>query len=257
MIKLKNSDEIEKIRDSSFILIETFQGLKELVREGITTRELNAFARGFIEKRGAKPWFLGYLNYPASICVSINEEVIHGIPGKRKLKKGDIVSLDLGVNLKEYYSDAAVTLPVGKISKEREKLLSVTEECLHRGISQAVIGNRISHISKAIYFHAQKNGMDVVRQYCGHGVGFSPHEDPQVPNYVSSGPNPRLKAGMVLALEPMINTGTWEVKVLEDQWTVVTTDRKDSAHFEHTIVIHKDRTEILTSLNSHRSIFCK
>ncbi len=250
MIKLKNSLDISRIKESSKILTETFKGLEKLIDEGVTTLELDAFTRHYITSKGARPAFLGYLNYPAALCVSINEEVIHGIPSKRKLKNGDLVSLDCGVELSGYFSDAAFTIGVGEISGSRKRLLKITEESLYNGIRQAVIGNRVSDISQAIYKHAKENNMEVVRQYCGHGVGFSQHEDPQIPNYVNSGPNPRLKAGMVIALEPMFTTGTWEVKLLNDNWTVVTTDGKDSAHFEHTIVVLKDRTEILTSFNS-------
>ena len=250
MIKLKNEVEIGKIREASRILSETLERLKERVAENVTTAELDDFARNYIRSRGGEPSFLGYLGFPASLCVSINREVIHGIPGKTKLKEGDLVSLDLGVNLGGYYSDAAVTVPVGKVSPEREKLIRVTRECLELGIEQAVNGNRISHISAAIYEHAKANSYEVVRQYCGHGVGFAQHEEPQIPNYVSRGANPRLKPGMVLALEPMINRGTWEVELLADNWTVVTADRADSAHFEHTIAIHKDYTEVLTANHS-------
>lgn len=246
MIKLKNDAEIGRIREASFVLSETLEKLKSMIDEGITTGELDSFARDFIRSLGAEPAFLGYLNFPASLCISLNEEVIHGIPGKRRLKRGDMVSLDLGVNLRGYFSDAALTLPVGKVTPEREKLIRVARECLELGIEQAVCGNRINHISEAIYNHARSSGFDVVRQYCGHGLGFAQHEEPQIPNYVSRGPNPRLKPGMIIALEPMINRGTWEVKLLDDNWTVVTADRSDSAHFEHTVAIHKDHTEILT-----------
>ena len=246
MIKLKNDTEIERIRESGFVLSETLEKLKSMIDEGITTGELDNFARDYIRSVGAEPAFLGYLNFPASLCISLNEEVIHGIPGKRRLKKGDMVSLDLGVNLGGYFSDAAITLAVGKTTPEREKLIGVTRECLKLGIEQAVCGNRISHISEAIYNHAKLNGFNVVRQYCGHGLGFAQHEEPQIPNYVSRGPNPKLKTGMVIALEPMINRGTWEVQLLDDNWTVVTADRSDSAHFEHTVAIRKDHTEILT-----------
>jgi len=249
MIKLKNRAEIERIRDSSRILAETLKELEKLVTEGITTRELDKAAKSCIESRGAKPAFLGYLDFPASVCISINEEVIHGIPGKRRLKKGDIISLDLGVNLGGYYSDAAITVGVGEITPERERLIRITRECLEQGIAQAVAGNRISDISRAVYSHARSHNLEVVRQFCGHGVGFSQHEDPQIPNYVSSGPNPRLKTGMVLAIEPMINTGTWEVAVLDDNWTVVTLDSLDSAHFEHTIAVMDDHPEVLTALS--------
>jgi len=246
MIKLKNYTEIEKIREAGSILAETLEKLEKLAEAGITTAELDSFARQTIQARGAKPAFLGYMNYPAALCVSVNEEVIHGIPGKKKLKKGDIVSLDLGVNLGGYFSDAAVTLPIGILSAERERLVRVTRECLDLGIGQAVCGNRISDISAAIYNHAKAHSLAVVRQYCGHGVGFAQHEEPQIPNYVSRGPNPRLKSGMVIALEPMVNIGTWEVELLEDNWTVVTADRRPSAHFEHTIAVLAGHTEILT-----------
>ena len=246
MIRLKNAAEITRIREASAILARTLQELARLVREGITTAELDDFAREVVRQRGGEPAFLGYNNFPASLCVSINEQVIHGIPGKRKLRAGDIVGLDIGINLSGYFSDTAVSLPVGEVSGERARLLAVTRECLARAVQAAVAGNRISQVSAAVYEHVRAAGFEVVRQFCGHGVGFALHEEPQVPNYVSSGPNPRLKPGMVLALEPMLNAGTWEVEVLEDEWTVVTADRRDSAHFEHTIAILKDRTEVLT-----------
>jgi methionyl aminopeptidase len=247
MIRLKNAGEISRIREASVVLARTLRELAALVRDGIATAALDDFARETLRKRGGEPAFLGYNRFPASLCVSINEQVIHGIPGKRKLRAGDIVGLDIGINLGGYFSDTAVSLPVGEVSDERARLLAVTRECLARGVQAAVAGNRISQVSAAIQEHARANGFEVVRQYCGHGVGFALHEEPQIPNYVSSGPNPRLKPGMVLALEPMLNAGTWEVEVLEDEWTVVTADRRDSAHFEHTIVIQKDRTEVLTA----------
>jgi methionyl aminopeptidase len=254
MIKLKNDAEIGRIREASFILSETLEKLKSMIADGITTGELDNFARDYIRSRGAEPAFLNYMSFPASVCISLNEEVIHGIPGKRRLQRGDMVSLDLGVNLGGYYSDAAVTLAVGRATPERRKLITVTKECLELGIEQAVCGNRISQISEAIYNHARSNGFEVVRQYCGHGLGFTQHEEPQIPNYVSSGPNPRLKPGMIIALEPMINRGTWEVQLLEDNWTVVTADHSDSAHFEHTVAIHKDHTEILTLNHSQERV---
>jgi methionyl aminopeptidase len=246
MIKLKNNAEIGKIRDAGYILSETLEKLRDIVEDGITTAELDNIAREYVRSRGGEPAFLGYMDYPASLCVSINHEVIHGIPGKRRLKRGDIVGMDLGVDLGGYFADAAVTVPVGQVTPARERLMRVTRECLALGIEQAVCGNRLSHISRAIYDHAKSNSLEVVRQYCGHGVGFSQHEEPQIPNYVSSGPNPRIKPGMVLALEPMLNCGDWQVQLLEDKWTVVTADRSDSAHYEHTIAVHKDHTEILT-----------
>jgi methionyl aminopeptidase len=246
MIRLKNQAEIGRIREAGSILSETLEKLKAMVADGIATAELDSFAREHVRSRGGEPAFLGYLDFPASVCISINHEVIHGIPGKTRLRNGDIVGLDLGVNLGGYFADAAVTVPVGRVSAARDHLIRVTRECLELGIEQAVCGNRISDVSRAIYDHARDHSFEVVRQYCGHGVGFSQHEEPQIPNYVSSGPNPRIKPGMILALEPMINAGDWQVELLQDQWTVVTADRCDSAHFEHTIAIHKDHTEILT-----------
>lgn len=249
MIKLKSINEINGIRESCKLLAETHKELAKLVEVGISTLELDKFARNYIVQRGGKPAFLGYMDYPASLCTSINEVVIHGIPSKRKLKEGDIVSLDLGINLKGYFSDAAVTLPVGKISEDAKELIKITKESLYLAIKQAVTGNRIHHISRAVYDHAKKSNYGVVRDFCGHGVGFSPHESPQVPNYVGSGPNPRIKKGMVLAIEPMINLGVDDVLVLDDEWTVLTIDKKISAHWEHTVAVFEDHTEILTMLD--------
>src|SRR5208337_3242068 len=203
MIRLKNEKEIAGIRASGDLLAETLQETLKQVAAGITTRELDSFVRARIERGGGRPAFLGYMNYPASICISLNNEVIHGIPGPRKLRNGDLVSIDLGVDLNGYFSDSAISVPVGTASAARERLMQVTRECLERAVAQAVPGNRISDISKAVFEHATRNGFGVVREYCGHGTGFAMHEDPQVPNYVGSGPNPRLKEGMVLAIEPM------------------------------------------------------
>lgn len=246
MIRIKNEKEIAGIRESGRLLAQALEELKKLVADGITTRELDAFARSWIESHGAKPAFLGYMNYPASLCLSLNNEVIHGIPGPRKLRKGDILSIDIGVERNGYFSDAAVTVPVGETTRKREKLMQVTRECLELGVTQAVAGNRVSDISRAVYEHAAHNSFGVVREYCGHGTGFAMHEDPQIPNYVGAGPNPRLKEGMVLAIEPMINAGTGDIELLEDGWTVVTADGGDSAHFEHTVAVLRDRMEILT-----------
>jgi methionyl aminopeptidase len=249
MIRLKNEKEIAGIRESGRLLAATLEELRKMVAEGITTRELDSFARSWIESHGGKPAFLGYMNYPASLCVSLNNEVIHGIPGSRKLRVGDLVSIDLGVDLNGYFSDAAVTLPVGAVSGKRKRLIEVTRECLARGVAEAVAGNRISDISRAIFENATAHSFGVVREYCGHGTGFAMHEDPQVPNYVGGGPNPRLKEGMVLAIEPMINSGTGDIELREDGWTVVTADGADSAHFEHTVAVLRDRMEILTVLH--------
>ena len=248
MIKLKNAAEIDGIRRSCRLLAEVYELIKKEVVPGIETRELDAFARDLIEKRGGKPAFLNYNGYPASLCTSVNHAVIHGIPNGYRLKEGDIISLDLGIDLKGFISDAAVTLPVGKISDDASRLLKVTEECLYLGIEKAVAGNRIKDISRAVYDHAKSWGFGVVREFCGHGVGLAVHEEPQIPNYVGHGPNPRLKPGMVLAIEPMINMGGDAIRILEDDWTVETRDQRLSAHFEHTIAIFEDRTEILTSL---------
>ncbi|HEY9593621.1 MAG TPA: type I methionyl aminopeptidase [Spirochaetia bacterium] len=246
MIRLKNEKEIAGIRESGRLLAWTLDELRKIVEPGITTKELDRFARNWIEKHGGRPAFLGYMNYPGSLCVSVNDEVIHGIPGSRKLQSGDIVSLDLGVDLNGYFSDSAITVAVGQVSKEKEKLIRVTKECLDRGVVEAVAGNRISDISRAVYEHATKNGFGVVRDYCGHGTGFAMHEDPQVPNYVGGGANPRLKEGMVLAIEPMVNIGGDDIELLEDGWTVITADGSASAHFEHTVAVLRDRMEILT-----------
>jgi methionyl aminopeptidase len=248
MIRFKNESEIAFIRESSRRLAEVLKGLQSLVVPGVTTRELDDFVRENIHSRGGKPAFLGYLGFPASLCISINEEVIHGIPGKRRLQEGDLVGLDVGFELDGFFSDAALTVGVGRIGGERARLLKVTRECLDLAVKEAIAGNRVSDISRAVHRHAREAGFDVVRQFCGHGVGFSPHEDPQIPNYTGSGPNPRLKAGMVLAIEPMVNAGTWEVRILEDDWTVVTVDGSDSAHFEHTVALFEDHTEILTAM---------
>jgi methionyl aminopeptidase len=248
MIRLKNEKELTGVRESARLLARTLRETAKLVAEGITTKDLDAFARGFIEKHGGKPSFLGYMNYPASLCVSVNNEVIHGIPGQRRLRQGDIVSLDLGVNLGGYISDMAITVPVGEITERRKKLLKVTRECLEAGIAQATPGNRISDISRAVFERATAARFGVVREYCGHGVGFANHEDPQIPNYVGTGPNPRLREGMVLAIEPMINAGGDDIQLLSDGWTVVTADGSDSAHFEHTIAVVKGGVEVLTAI---------
>jgi len=246
MIRLKNEKEIAGIRASGEILAETLQAALTLVQDGITTREIDAFVRSRIVSKGGKPAFLGYMNYPASTCISLNNEVIHGIPGPRKLRPGDLVSIDLGVDLNGYFSDSAVSVPVGATTPAREKLMKVTRECLERAISKAMAGNRVSDISRAVYDHAMSHGCGVVREYCGHGTGFAMHEDPQIPNYVGAGPNPRLKEGMVLAIEPMVNAGSGEIELLEDGWTVITLDGRDAAHFEHTVVVLRDRVEVLT-----------
>jgi len=246
--RLKNQQQIGKIAESCALLSRLFEEIAPLVRPGVTARELDRFARTFIEKGGGSPSFLDYEGYPASLCVSPNEVVIHGIPDDKVLEEGDIVGLDCGINLDGYFSDAAITLPVGKVSPEAEKLMRVTRECLDRALAAVKPGARIHDVSRAVYGHAQANGYGIVRQYCGHAVGFEVHEDPQIPNYVGAGGNPRIVPGMVLAIEPMINLGTGDVKVLDDDWTVVTLDRKLSAHYEHTVAVNHDGSvSVLTS----------
>lgn len=247
MIRLKNNEQLKGIRDSCALLSELFSILVPMVKPGVRTEELDDVARNFIEEHGGRPWFLGYEGYPASLCISVNEEVIHGIPGKRRLVEGDIVGLDCGIDLRGFFSDAAITVSVGKASEEAERLMRVTRECLDRAIAVIRPGARVHDISRAVFSHATAAGYGVVRQYCGHGVGFAEHEDPQIPNYVGSGPNPRLVPGMVLAIEPMINIGTGEVRVLADDWTVVTLDGSLSAHYEHTVAVVPDGVEVLTS----------
>ncbi len=239
-------EEIKRIKESCILLSEVLSSLRTIVQEGITTKEIDLFVRRECKRLGVTPAFLGYQDYPAAICTSVNDVVIHGIPNKRKLKKGDIISLDCGVEYRGFYSDAAFTIPIGPIDPEAEDLLKVTRECLDLAIGKAIAGNRVHDISKAVYQHAKAHGYGVVREFCGHGVGFQPHEEPQVPNYVGRGPNPRLVPGMVLAIEPMINAGDDDVFVEEDRWTVRTADGSLSAHFEHTIAILEDKTEVLT-----------
>jgi methionyl aminopeptidase len=248
MVRLKSVDEIERIRESSRLLAETHRELEKMIEPGISTGELDRFAQSYIEKRGGTPAFLDYMGYPASLCVSLNEEVIHGIPGKRSLKRGDIVSLDLGVELNGYYSDMARTIPVGKVSEEAQQLIDVTYQCLYKGIEQVRSKQRVHDISIAVYTHADAHGYGVVREYCGHGLGYSQHEEPQIPNYVGRGANPRLKRGMVIAIEPMINLGGREIVLLDDDWTVVTADGSLSAHWEHTIAVFDDHADILTEI---------
>ena len=246
MIRLKNKKDIEGIRESGRILSRTFDHIDAKIEPGTTTKEIDQAAYDFIVSQGAQPAFLGHQDYPASVCASVNQVVIHGIPDSRKLESGDILSLDLGVVFEGYISDAARTYGIGKIADDARHLLEVTFECLERAIAQVVLGKRVHDISRAVYEHANENGYGVVHQFCGHGVGFSLHEEPQVPNYVSSGPNPRLKTGMVLAIEPMINLGSADVRILDDDWTVVTVDNSLSAHFEHTVVVTENGPKILT-----------
>ena len=235
------------MKPASRIVAEILLELREVVREGMTTGEIDRIAEEMTLKRKAKPAFKGYRGYPSSICVSVNEEVVHGIPStKRVLKNGDVVGLDFGVIFDGFFGDSAVTVPIGEIPPEVQNLLHVTERCLYKAIEAAVPGNFISDISAAVQSLADEHHFGIVREFCGHGIGRALHEDPPVLNYVQSGKGPKLKPGLVIAIEPMINLGTEKVRVLEDGWTVVTLDGRPSAHFEHTIAIMPEGPEILT-----------
>ena len=249
MIILKTQDEIGVMAKASKLVAETLQALKREVRPGVATEDLDRLAEEFIRARGGVPAFKGYRNYPKTLCASVNDEVVHGIPSKRVLKEGDIVGLDLGAIVDGFYGDSAVTVPVGAIHSRTAELLRVTEEALYEGIERAIVGNRLSDISHAIQRHAEAAGFSVVTDFVGHGIGRQLHEEPQIPNYGKPGQGPRLQVGMVLAIEPMINVGGSAVRVLEDQWTAVTRDGSLSAHFEHTIAIQASGPpRILTKL---------
>lgn len=248
MIIIKSEDEIKRVADACRIVAEALDGIKKLIAPEITTIELERFVESFIICRGATPAFKGYRGYPASLCTSINEQVVHGIPNSTRLKEGDIISLDLGVYYKGFYGDAAATFPVGKIDDVAKKLITVTEDALLRGIECAVGGGRLFDISAAIQEYVEGNGFSVVRKFTGHGIGRELHEEPQVPNFGRRGEGPMLMAGMTLAIEPMVNAGDWEVIILDDGWTAVTKDGSLSAHFEHTIAITEDGPMTLTEL---------
>ncbi len=248
MIILKSAQEIKYMREAGRITALALYELGKRIRPGITTGELNRYAEEFLQRAGATPAFLGYHGFPASICASVNNEVVHGIPGLRKLENGDIISIDMGAVYQGYYGDAAATFPVGEISEEARRLLEVTRGALYEGISKAVAGNRIGDISAAVQAFVEANGFHVVRDFVGHGIGRNMHEEPQVPNFGKPGLGPRLQAGMALAIEPMVNVGTHEVVVMPDRWTVITKDGSLSAHFEHTIVVTEGQPEILTLL---------
>ncbi|NPV04292.1 MAG: type I methionyl aminopeptidase [Syntrophaceae bacterium] len=249
MVILKSRQEIEKMRKSNILVAEILEELGRKIRPGVKTIELDRLSETMALKRGARPAFKGYRGYPYSLCTSVNSEVVHGMPSERELKEGDIVSLDFGILNDGYYGDAAVTVPVGEISPAARRLLRVTEEALYRGIAAARAGNRIGDISAAIQGHVEAAGFSVVRDLVGHGIGKSLHEDPQVPNYGSSGRGIELKPGMVFAIEPMVNEGTYRVDVLRDGWTVVTADGKLSAHFEHSVAITENGPVILSRID--------
>ena len=248
MLEQKSERELIYMRDAGRIVAETHRELKNALRIGMTTKELDQIADDYIRSQGAIPSFKGYSGYPASICTSVNDVVVHGIPNDEPLLEGDIVSLDIGAVLNGYNGDAAQTLPVGEISELAQRLLQVTEESLYKGIEQAVVGNRLFDISHAVQAHVEANGFSVVRDFCGHGIGRAMHESPNIPNYGRPGHGPRLKAGYCLAIEPMVNVGTYEVTVLEDDWTTVTDDGELSAHFEHSVAVTDEGPIILTEL---------
>ncbi len=246
MIKLKSLQEIQLMREAGKIVGEVLELMEKSVSPGVTTARLDSMAEKKIRKHGAEPAFLGYNNFPASICASINNEVVHGIPSLRRLKEGDIISIDVGAYRKGYYGDAAATFAVGTISPEAQNLIDVTRTSLQKAVDQMQNKNRLSDLSHAVQAYVEKKSMSVVRNYVGHGIGEQMHEEPQVPNFGLPGRGPLLQPGIVLAIEPMVNTGNWEVKVLDDQWTVVTSDGSLSAHFEHTVALGENGPEILT-----------
>ena len=248
MIILKSRPEIEKMRKSNALVAAILEELKKKIRPGVKTIELDRLSEEMALKKGARPAFKGYRGYPYSLCTSVNSEVVHGMPSERELKEGDIVSLDFGILNDGYYGDAAVTVPVGEITPAARKLLKVTEEALYRGIAEVRAGNRIGDISAAIQGHVEAAGYSVVRDLVGHGIGKSLHEDPQVPNYGTSGRGVELKPGMAFAIEPMVNEGTYRVDILRDGWTVVTADGKLSAHFEHSVAITENGPVILSRI---------
>ena len=248
MIICKTPREIEIMREAGRIVALTHQELKQHITPGITTKELDQIAEKTIQKYGATPSFKGYNGFPGSICASVNEELVHGIPGKRKLEEGDIISIDIGAKYNGYHGDSAWTYPVGNISESVQKLLDVTEKSLYLGLEQVKPGERLSNISHAVQTHAEENGFSIVREHVGHGIGQDLHEDPQIPHYGPPNRGPRLKPGMVICVEPMVNQGRRYVKTLSDDWTVVTVDGKWCAHFEHTIALTEAGYEILTTL---------
>ncbi len=247
MIILKSLQEIEKIRKACLVVADVLEEMRVQVHPGVSTQALDEFAERFILSAGAKPAFKGYRGYPKTLCTSVNNEVIHGIPSQDVvLRQGDIVSVDVGAIVEGFYGDAAITLPVGKVATEAERLLKVTEESLYRGIELAAEGNRLYDISYAVQSHVESHGYSVVREFVGHGIGRNMHEDPQIPNFGSRGQGPRIKHGMVFAIEPMVNMGGSATVVKEDGWTAVTVDGSLSAHFEHTVAVMPDGPWILS-----------
>ncbi|RQD70197.1 MAG: type I methionyl aminopeptidase [Tindallia sp. MSAO_Bac2] len=246
MIFTRSEQEIMRMKRSGTIVAEVHELMRQHIKPGITTKELDELAENHIRSYGAEPAFKGYGGFPASICSSINHQVVHGIPGNVRLAEGDIISIDTGAQLEGYFSDAAKTYPVGKINSEAQELIDVTKQSFYEGLKFVREGFRLSDVSHAIQTYAENHGFSVVRNYVGHGIGTAMHEEPQIPNFGLPGKGPRLKKGMVLAIEPMINAGSYDVHVLSDGWTVVTDDGALSAHYEHTVAVTEDAPEILT-----------
>ncbi len=246
MINLKTTGEIEIIRANGRILAKTLELLGEEIKPGVRTKELDRLAEDFIRREGAYPAFKGYRGYPASVCISIDNEVVHGIPGERMIEEGQLVSVDIGVFKDNYYADGAFTFAVGQVSNQAQRLIQITQEALKRGLEFVREGGFLSDISYAIQSFVEKNGFSVVRDLVGHGIGMNMHEEPQIPNFGPSGQGPILKKGMVLAIEPMVNAGSFEIETKEDNWTIVTKDGSLSAHFEHTVAVTENGAMILT-----------
>ncbi len=246
MIPIKSNKEIEILEEAGRLLAGIINEIKRSLKPGAVTRDIDKLAEELIRKKNARPAFKGYRGFPASACISINEEVVHGIPGKREIQEGDIVSIDIGIVYREYFSDTAFTFGVGSIDPRLQQLIEVTHDALHRGIDQAMAGGNVSDISFAIQNYVEARQLSIVRDFVGHGIGRSLHEEPEVPNFGLPHSGPVLKEGMVIAIEPMVNLGSWETMILEDGWTVVTRDGQPSAHFEHTVAITRNGPKILT-----------
>jgi methionyl aminopeptidase len=242
-------EEVRAIKRSNQIVAKILEELGSMIRPGVRTRELDEHAEARTREMGAIPAFKGYRDFPSSLCTSINEEIVHGIPSSRVLREGDIISLDFGVLYEGYYGDAAVTFPVGEVTPRAKKLIQAAKEAFHKGLDQARTGNRLSDISHAIQTYVEAQGFSVIRSFVGHGIGLSLHEEPQIPNFGLPGRGPKIKPGMVFALEPMIAMGDWNVEILEDNWTAITRDKSLSAHYEHTVAITEEGAEILSELD--------
>jgi methionyl aminopeptidase len=242
-------EEVRAIKKSNQIVAKILEELGSMIKPGVRTRDLDEHAEARTREMGAIPAFKGYRDFPSSLCTSINEEIVHGIPSTRALREGDIVSLDFGVLYEGYYGDAAITFPVGEITPKAKKLIQAAKEAFHKGLDQARAGNRLSDISHAIQTYVEAQGFSVIRSFVGHGIGLSLHEEPQIPNFGLPGRGPKIKPGMVFALEPMIAVGDWSVEILEDNWTAITRDKSLSAHYEHTVAITEEGAEILSELD--------